>query len=516
MNGLTERALAPFADEQFSAREALRTLRTTLLDTGYVESVICDLLGVESLQQVEPTCFPYYSRFVLPESELGDLIRIFLLRIALSPERLKVLFGSKCLDSLIRLGLLRRRGGKWASAIDLHCADDLFIATDNGHAVHGADQLDEAPVRFMGLDSLGLLNIAPRYAVKRALDLRTGSGVQALVASRYADQVIAIDINPRAVRFARFNANLNDIYNVRFIVGDLYGPLVNAQFDLILANATDFVDPGQEPRFGDSCTRADETLLRIISESSDYLREGGRLHVVAEGSDASDYEKKLDAWWSGGPAHTLVLRTARRHEARITAPWPRVRGNRPSRPPNDDLLQKITSFRQVNRQAMEFSYICIHRLSSAAVGSYYMRTIDHPYVPIYEQVARYFEQREAIKEDGNKQLFLRATENLQFRIEFRIDEDHRAPQRHYQLFVPNNPYHTTYTVSEEVFRGLELILRRDVQLSELAGLCDQEWILDLIYRGLVHVTSDPLTRSNCRKCAPVSKQEVATDLAKLR
>jgi carbamoyltransferase len=68
------------------------------------------------------------------------------------------------------------------------------------------------------------------------------------------------------------------------------------------------------------------------------------------------------------------------------------------------------------------------------------------------------------------------------------------PVRHYQLFVPNNPYFPVYTVNEEVFRGLELILRRDVRLSELSAPCSQEWIFDLIYRGLVYVSSEPLRR----------------------
>ena len=48
-----------------------------------------------------------------------------------------------------------------------------------------------------------------RTPVERALDLGTGNGHQALLAARHAGTSPAVDINPRALRFAEFNAVLN-------------------------------------------------------------------------------------------------------------------------------------------------------------------------------------------------------------------------------------------------------------------------------------------------------------------
>ncbi len=155
-------------------------------------------------------------------------------------------------------------------------------------------------------------------------------------------------------------------------------------------------------------------------------------------------------------------------------------------------------------KSMQLGYIYIHRLPPAASGSYYLRTIHNPNTPIHEHVKTYFAQRRAVQRDGKYQLFLRATEDLRFRIEFRINGDPRTPERRYQLFVQDNPYYTTYTVNEEMFRGLELILRRDVQLSELSAPNNQAWILDLIYKGLVHVSRFPFARSYPRGATEVS------------
>ena len=61
------RTLAPFADPAFYAYGVLGELRTVLDRAGYGEQTVCELLGIESLQLLEPTHFHYYDRFRLPE-----------------------------------------------------------------------------------------------------------------------------------------------------------------------------------------------------------------------------------------------------------------------------------------------------------------------------------------------------------------------------------------------------------------------------------------------------------------
>jgi len=58
------------------------------------------------------------------------------------------------------------------------------------------------------------------------LDMGTGSGIQAIVAAATAARVVAIDINPEAVRLARENALANGVADkVTVLEGDLFEPL---------------------------------------------------------------------------------------------------------------------------------------------------------------------------------------------------------------------------------------------------------------------------------------------------
>ena len=74
----------------------------------------------------------------------------------------------------------------------------------------------------------------------RALDLCTGSGCVALAFARERQswQITAVDISADAIDLGRKNAErLGLVSTIRFLVGDLYGPLgPDERFDLITAN----------------------------------------------------------------------------------------------------------------------------------------------------------------------------------------------------------------------------------------------------------------------------------------
>lgn len=71
------------------------------------------------------------------------------------------------------------------------------------------------------------------------LDMGTGCGILGILAAKKAAQVVAVDINPFAVRCAKENAKLNSVADkIFFVQGDLFAPLrAYEKFDLILFNA---------------------------------------------------------------------------------------------------------------------------------------------------------------------------------------------------------------------------------------------------------------------------------------
>lgn len=69
------------------------------------------------------------------------------------------------------------------------------------------------------------------------LDMGTGSGICSVFAARHAERVVAVDVNPAAVRCARINALLNQVeQRIDARWGDLFDAVVGERFDLILFN----------------------------------------------------------------------------------------------------------------------------------------------------------------------------------------------------------------------------------------------------------------------------------------
>jgi release factor glutamine methyltransferase len=71
------------------------------------------------------------------------------------------------------------------------------------------------------------------------LDMGTGCGILGVLAAAKAGGVVAVDVNPYAVRCARDNAALNNVRGkMAFIQGDLFNSFSEAAtFDMVLFNA---------------------------------------------------------------------------------------------------------------------------------------------------------------------------------------------------------------------------------------------------------------------------------------
>ncbi len=479
------RTLAPFSDPSFHAYNVLGELRGVLDRAGYTEQGVCSLLGIESLQLLEPTHFHYYDRFRLPRNELGDLVRFLLLRVVMEEERLRKLFGEKCFDALVRLGVLVSRGQDWASRLQLYSVDGLYVATDHRFMIFSEDRLVESPVMYIGLDSMGLVHAAPRYPGEKVLDLCSGSGVQALVASRYAQDTVGIDLNPRAIRFARFNAQLNGIRNARFVEGDLYSAVPGQAFDVILANPPFVPSPEEGLKFRDGGAQGENVLSRIVAGAASHLKPDGKLHIVTDLVDVANYEQKLDTWWKGGPAHKLVLQTADRDDMQFSVPHSHAPFGQSFQDYNDQIERWVNNFHSAGINAVNFGYVIIHRLPEAAVSSYYRRTIHNPAEPIHQQVKSYFEQRALLDRSDNDGFYLRLEDGIRFRIEYNLG----TPERDVEIYCPDNPYYTTYIISEDIFRVIKAIALGTLRWGTFKS-GNKDWLLDLIFKGILRLSRD--------------------------
>jgi release factor glutamine methyltransferase len=126
----------------------------------------------------------------------------------------------------------------------------------------------------------------------RVLDLCTGSGCVAITLKRERPTlaVDAVDLSAEAIALARENAQrLGAVWNVRFLVGDLYAPLeAERRYDLVVANPP-YIGSGEiaglqpdirdhEPRLAlDGGTDGLEFVRRIAAGAPSHLRPGGAL-----------------------------------------------------------------------------------------------------------------------------------------------------------------------------------------------------------------------------------------------
>ncbi len=474
----------PFKDEKFSARYMLVSLNDCLRQAEYTEKNICSLLNIKSLQEIEPTHLFYYDKYVLPQSTLGDLIRIFLLRSALPKARLKNIFKDKLFSTLISLGLLIPRGKRWSSLVDIYYANGLYLATDHRFMIMKEDRINEDPVMYIGMDSMGLVHTVPQYKADQVLDLCCGAGIQGLLASRYSGQVTAIDINPRAVRFTRFNAQLNGIRNISVHLGNLYKPVLGKKFDTILANPPFVPSPKTDYRFRDGGDSGEKILSQIIEGSAVHLTSEGRLFIVSDLVDVQNYEQKLHRWWKGGAAHKLVLQTADRNDLLFSVPHSHSPFGQSFDEYNNELDLWIQNLNKVGISSVNFGYILISRFPKNKEGSYYSRTIHNPLISIHQYVMSYFLQRKLLEDaDSCSNKFLILSHGLYFRIE----ANHDIETRKIEIFSPDNPYFTTYRIGNQLYRILQDIDNTQPQLGEYLTPANKKVLFDLIYKGILYL-----------------------------
>ncbi|MDX2078424.1 MAG: HemK2/MTQ2 family protein methyltransferase [bacterium] len=111
----------------------------------------------------------------------------------------------------------------------------------------------------------------------RVLDMGTGSGFGAVACAKIASSVVAVDINPHAVKCATINAMINDV-TVTVHEGDLFAPVDGQHFDLILFNPPFFDGEPKTPL--DRAWRSTDVIPRFVHGLQAHLSPEGCALVV--------------------------------------------------------------------------------------------------------------------------------------------------------------------------------------------------------------------------------------------
>jgi release factor glutamine methyltransferase len=125
------------------------------------------------------------------------------------------------------------------------------------------------------------------------LDMGTGSGVCAIAAARYASRVVAVDINPVAVRCAQLNALLNSLEDtIEVVQGDLFTAVQGRRFDVVLFNPPFIHDTPRDD--ADRAWRSMDVPERFAAGLTAHLKPAGfALVVLSTYGDAAEFLRQF-------------------------------------------------------------------------------------------------------------------------------------------------------------------------------------------------------------------------------
>lgn len=115
------------------------------------------------------------------------------------------------------------------------------------------------------------------YAWGNVLDMGTGSGILALEAQKYAQKVLAVDIDPACVERVRERG-------IPAQVSDLFSSIEPQQFDLIIFNPPYLPEEPKEPADSARATtggkKGYELIERFLKQAKKYLAPTGKILLV--------------------------------------------------------------------------------------------------------------------------------------------------------------------------------------------------------------------------------------------
>lgn len=309
-------------------REGLRLLREAL--AGYTPKRLEAAFGFEGTLHPNPSELPFHLRALAGGGALATLVLLFQLEVAVDAADAERALAPAPLDRLAEAGFLVREGATVRSTVALSPFAGLVLASD-------WEPEDSAPTRpdhVLGLSAPSrlLACLGVREPAGAALDVGTGCGLQALLAARHSETVVATDVNPRALRFTELNAALNGIDNVVTREGSLLEPVEGERFELASSNPPYIISPDTAYSFRDSGLPGDSFCEALVRGLPGHLAEGGVAHMLASWAHGAneDWSAPLRRWLDGSGCDAILLRWSSQEPLEYASGWNRIAGLDPA------------------------------------------------------------------------------------------------------------------------------------------------------------------------------------------
>jgi hypothetical protein len=302
--------------------QAIRALRERLREIEFTPERVHERLGTETDLMRSRGDQALQVRRLSDGSALAAVLKLFFVGVVVPEDEVARALAPVSLDDLAELGILERTAGGVHARIHLSPVDGLALASDRADAL---DDPQANPDHVGGANptSRTLANLTVRLPVDSALDLGTGSGIQALLVAPHARRVVATDVNPRALRYTEFNALLNGISNIEPREGSFFDPVEGDQFDLIVCNPPFVISPDARFSFRDSGLRGDEVCREVVRGAARSLHGGGYATILCNWAcrPGERWQDVPAGWLDGSGCDAWVLDQGSEDPLKYAALW---------------------------------------------------------------------------------------------------------------------------------------------------------------------------------------------------
>ncbi|MBC7291298.1 MAG: methyltransferase [Actinotalea sp.] len=234
-------------------------------------------------------------------------------------------------------------------AVDGTGTVDWWLASDLGELATGRG-LRPDHVLGVGGASTTLAQVTVRRPRRRALDVGTGCGIQALHAARHSDAVVATDLSARALAFARFNAALAGVA-LDLRRGSMLEPVAQDEpFDLVVSNPPFVITPRAPGavagatgagaplpvfEYRDGGRAGDDLVADLVRDVGSVLAPGGVAQLLGnwEHRRGEGWQERVGAWLDASGLDGWVVQREVQDPAEYAETWLRDGGTTPERDP---------------------------------------------------------------------------------------------------------------------------------------------------------------------------------------
>ncbi len=348
-----------------AANADLPAVSDMLREVGYRPDGIAELLqsGRELSLRADDVVV-HKQRLRRSPGPLADVITLCGFGEPVPRRQIERALGTRALSALLESGAVEEDGTMLRPLVRIIAHDELYIAADL-HPQAGA-QLDPEHVPGINPPAVLLAGLTVRRSHDLVLDLGTGNGIQALLAAAQAEHVVATDINPRALGFARFNASLNGVSNIEWRLGDAFAPVAGERFDVVVSNPPYVISPESTAVYRDSGREPGALCATIVAELPRHLRPDGFGTVLVSWPQSQGE----DLWavperWLAEDADAWLLHSLSQDPLAHAADWNRPLSERGG-PEYGEALDRWTAFaEQRGITAIAFGAVVLHGHTSA-------------------------------------------------------------------------------------------------------------------------------------------------------